>query len=118
MTPPWISLWTRTMDISVGAPEVISRRLQLMQPHTLCAPGTLFEMHGMVMEKALAAFESGWALYRAGLQTFTWPAVGSSLWWAPAHQRRLSQHALRSANQALAPLSRRVNANVKRLRRG
>jgi hypothetical protein len=116
MTPAWIHLWTRTMDISVGAPEVISRRLQLMQPQSLWAPKTVFEMQGMVLEKAMAALESGWALYRSGLQTFAWPAFGSALWWAPAHQRRLSQHALRSANRALAPLSRRVKANVKRLR--
>ena len=118
MTPAWLSLWTRATDISVGAPEVISRRLHLMQPHSLWSPTTMFEMQGMVMEKALASFESAWALYRAGLQTFAWPAFGTALWWAPAHQRRLSQHAVRSANRALAPLSRRVNANVKRLRAG
>ena len=83
MTPAWIHLWTRTMDISVGAPEVISRRLQLMQPQSLWAPKTVFEMQGMVLEKAMAALESGWALYRSGLQTFAWPAFGTALWWAP-----------------------------------
>jgi len=44
--------------------------------------------------------------------------AGAAQWWAPAHQRRLTHHAVRSAHRALDPVSRRVKANVKRLRQG
>jgi hypothetical protein len=118
MTPAWISLWTRAMDISTGAPEVISRRLHLMQPHSLWSLSTLLEMQRMVMEKMAAVAESGWALYASSLAQSAWPMLGTTEWWAPTHQRRLSHHALRSVDKALAPMSKRVNANVRRLRRG
>ena len=43
--------------------------------------------------------------------------AGTMPWWAPVQQRRLAHHAMRSAHRALAPVSRRVRANVRRLRR-
>jgi hypothetical protein len=105
------------MDISVGAPEVISRRLQLMQPHTLWSPANLLEVQRMVAEKMMALAESNWAIWRAAWAMAAWPLAGTSAWWTPTHQQRMARHALRATDRALAPLSRRVNANVKRLRR-
>ena len=116
MTPAWISLWTRAMDISTGAPEVVARRLHLMRPEGLWSPATWIEMQQMVIEKMVAAAESGWALYSAAVAPVAW--AGAAQWWAPAHQRRLTHHAVRSAHRALDPVSRRVKANVKRLRQG
>jgi hypothetical protein len=116
MTPVWIELSKRALDISLGAPEVISRRFALMQPHSLWSPATALEMQRMVLEKSVAAIESAWALYRANLALFAWPTFGSAAWWAPSHQRRMAHHAARSAHRALAPVSRRVKANVQRLR--
>ena len=112
MTPPWLALWTRATEIAVGAPEVVARRLQLMQPASLWTPATLLEMQQMVAEKMFAAAESGWAIWYAGLSM-----AGTMPWWAPVQQRRLAHHAMRSAHRALAPVSRRVRANVRRLRR-
>ena len=112
MTSTWLALWLRTAEIAVGAPEVVGRRLQLMQPASVWTPAALFEMQQMVAEKMFAAAESGWAIYLAGMSM-----AGVAPWWAPAHQQRFADHAVRAVHRALAPVSRRVRANVRRLRR-
>src|SRR5512146_80883 len=109
-------LWARTSDISLGAPEVIARRLHLLQPATLWSPASLLEMQRMVLEKTTAAAEAGWAIWLAALAPFGWATPAAVPWWGSSHQQRLASHAVRSAHRALAPVSRRVKANVKRLR--
>jgi hypothetical protein len=104
------------MDIATGAPEVISRRMALFHrqgPWTLAAT---LEAQGMILEKLQAAHESWWVLYRAAFTAGVLPPIGSPLWLRPPTQRA-TQHAVRTAHRALHPLSRRVTANVRRLRK-
>lgn len=108
-------LVTHSMDIAFGAPKVINHRMKLMGPTALWSPATALEAQLMVVEKMHAGFECWLAMCSAAFKPTAWPAPGAPAWWTATGQRRMRQHALRSANSTLKPLSRRVNANVKRL---
>ncbi len=88
----WLTLYQRSLALG-GASEVIARRVHMMG-HSPWSPATWFEMNQMVSEKMLAASESWWSMCSS-------PAT----WWLPA------------TNRALLPYTRRVNANLKRLRK-
>ncbi|HXD06804.1 MAG TPA: hypothetical protein VN680_12175 [Burkholderiaceae bacterium] len=102
-TPPLFQLWSQWLDLSVGAPIVISRRLDLFHRSPF-EPQTIIESQRMVWEKAMAFSEMWWSLWRVG-----WPA-GSFL--PVLKPRRGSIHL---ANRSLKPITRRVRANVRRL---
>lgn len=102
------------MDIATGAPQVIGKRMQMLQPSARWSWENALEAQRMVMEKLAAASEVWWAL--CGATFMAWPVFGSKRWLRPASQLRLTHQHARTANQALAPLARRVNANVRRLR--
>ena len=108
-------LVSHSMDIAFGAPKVINHRMKLMGPTAVWSPATAIEAQLMVVEKIHAAFECWLAMCSATFAAAAWPAPGSSAWWTAGGQRRMTQRALRAANRALKPLSRRVTANVKRL---
>ncbi|TMH09166.1 MAG: hypothetical protein E6H79_00745 [Betaproteobacteria bacterium] len=103
------------MDIATGAPEVISRRLAMFNQPGPWTQAAMREAQRMVLEKLLAAHESWWAVVRTAFTAGLVPPVGSALWLRPP-SKRATQQAMRAAHQVLHPVSRRVNANVKRLR--
>lgn len=106
------------MSIATGTPEVVSRRMQLLQQPAPWTTSNLLEAQNMVLEKVHAAGESWWALYRGSMNGAALPAWGSAQWLQPATGLQIARRTARTANQALTPISRRVNANVKRLRKG
>jgi hypothetical protein len=108
-------LVTNSMDIALGAPRVINHRMRMMGPTALWSPTTLIEAQLMVWEKLHAAFECWLVVGAAAFAPAAWPALGAGAWTAGG-QRRMAQHALRTAHRTLHPYSRRVKANVKRLR--
>jgi hypothetical protein len=111
MIKTWFQLLKHSTDIATGAPQVIAKRVNLMgQPWT---PATLIESQQMVLEKWMAMGESWQALWRAGLI----PNKGGldPLWWSKQWARHPAKTA-RAVNQALAPFSKRVKANTKRLK--
>ncbi|AKJ28392.1 hypothetical protein [Caldimonas brevitalea] len=110
---PWHTFWTRSMHIGNGAPEVISRRLQLMAAPWPWPATTVLESQRMVWEKMLAGSQAWWSTWFALWPTLLQP--WSATTWRP-NQRHTTQW-VRTANQALLPYSSTVNANVKRLRR-
>lgn len=103
-SPPWLRLWTQWADLAQGAPEVIQRRLSMIARQPL-APQTLVESQRMVLEKMVAAGEAWWALWQGAAAVGVRPRRGAG------------GHAVAVASRALQPASRRVKANVKRLRR-
>ena len=103
------------MDIATGAPEVISRRLAMFNQPGPWTQAAMREAQQMVLEKMLAVHESWWAVVRTAFTAGMVPP-NSALWLRPP-SKRTTQQALRAAHQVLHPLSRRVNANVKRLRK-
>lgn len=114
----WIPLWTRSIAIAAGAPEVMARRLRLMHPASAWSPAGVFEVQSMWMEKLAAVCESWCAVGRATLATVRLPHSDTELWWLPVQQQRLAYEAVQAAHQVLLPVSERVSANVLRLRRG
>lgn len=108
---PWLKLWNRSTQIAVGAPEVVAHRLHLFCAPWPWTPSTVIESQQMVWEKMLTAGEMWWTLWMG-----VWsPAalLGSRGW-----DGRYHPHALHAMHRALEPVSSRVNANVRRLRRG
>lgn len=99
------TLWSRSLAISLGSPEVVARRVALMTSPAGWSPAGANEMQSMMIEKIEAALEAFGALCRGIVST---PWVGD--WFAPAGAM------LRTANQMVQPLSDRVEANVDRLR--
>jgi len=106
MTNALNTLWSRTLAISLGGPEVVARRVALMSSPAGWSPAGANEMQSMMIEKMEATTEAFGALFR-GLASTTWGGD----WFAPAAM-------LRTANQMVQPLSDRVEANVGRLRDG
>jgi len=104
MKTPWITLFARSYEIALGAPQVIAARVQLLnQPVWPLA--TWLEAQRMVWEKMLAASEIWWGFWRAA------PVA------RPRTRLGLPHHHVATANRALGPLARKVNANVRRLRK-
>ena len=116
MSTAWISLWTRTLAIAAGSPEVMARRVDLLQSTDALTPAGLREAQSMWMEKLAALTEAWCAVGRVTLSTVRWPETLLPLWWLPAEQERYAQITLQAANQILLPVSDRVSANVQRLR--
>jgi len=114
----WFTLWQRSLAIATGSPEVVSRRMQMLQQPAPWTTTNVLEAQNMVLEKVQAAGESWWALYRGSINSATLPAWGSAQWLQPATGLQIARRTARTAHQALTPISRRVNANVKRLRKG
>ena len=111
----WFALWSRSMDIAIGAPEVIARRLAMFHPSNPWTPAAMLEAQRMLLEKVQASQESWWAAYQAWLQSAALPPFMSAAWLRP--NNRHVRHAVTAMHNSLKPVSRRVNANVKRLRR-
>lgn len=135
-------LYRNHQAIALGAPEVIARRLALFaQPDWSLNPAHTFEAVQMVAEKWMA-FGLAWqsmALQAGELQT-EWTLHAYRQWlhyarftpwsvWSPwqlwqRSAREFAKTAARTAHQssigidaALEPVSARVSANARRLRR-
>ncbi len=104
--------WTPWVEIGLGAPEVIARRLDLMARRPL-APQTWAESQRMVLEKMAAAGAAWWALWR-GAASMPWPTWTTH---GPRPPRDAARRAASVASRVAKPASRRVRANVARLRR-
>ena len=63
----WHTAWNRTMEIAVGAPQVISHRVGMMLHPAAWSPTTAAELQQMVAEKVQAATESWAVLCQAAL---------------------------------------------------
>lgn len=112
----WFALWARSMDIAVGAPEVVSRRLAMFQSTQPWPLATWLEAERMVLEKMQAMQECWWVLYKDMLAASALPALGTAAaLQLPSAQA--AQRAMRTVHRSLHPVSRRVKANVKRLRK-
>lgn len=115
------TLWTRYMDIALGAPEVIARRLTWFGEPSPWTPERMWEAQLMVWEKAAAASRAWWSMYAASIPVMAWPPAGLlnpqrtgvAVREAQRHGRRMTQ----TASQVLQPYSSTVNKNVKRLRK-
>ncbi|MCW7538203.1 hypothetical protein OOT46_10120 [Aquabacterium sp. A7-Y] len=107
---PWYTFWTRSMDIAWGAPQVITKRLTMMNAPWPWPAATVLESQRMVWEKTLAASQAWWSTWLA-----MWPHLmqAPDKLWRPS--ARNTQHWVRTANRAMLPYSSTVNANVKRL---
>ncbi|HEU4621220.1 MAG TPA: hypothetical protein VFS42_03265 [Burkholderiaceae bacterium] len=102
---PWLTLWSRTMETSLGAPEVIARRVQMFSTPWTMRPTDWFEANTMVAEKMLAASQFWWVM---------WGAMPGMLMSGRPPQ---ITHAMRDLNRALQPMHRTVRGNVARLRK-
>jgi hypothetical protein len=112
-----MKLVSRSMDIATGSPEVVVRRIGMMNPGALLLPSTAIEVQCMLIEKMEASVESFWAMVRGAFSfSASLPAWNSSLWWSPAQQGQMVGRLLGTANQVVEPISERVAANVERLR--
>jgi hypothetical protein len=116
------TLWSRYMDIALGAPEVVARRLAWFGEASPWTPERLWEAQRMVWEKAGAASRAWWAMYAAGLPLLVPPPVGRvdprrSAAVVLRETRRRGEHVTRAASQALQPFSSTVSQNVRRLRK-
>ena len=110
----WHTAWNRTMEIAVGAPQVISHRVGMMLHPAAWSPTTAAELQQMVAEKVQAATESWAVLCQAALSPI--PLTTTSMgWWGAGYPESVADHAASVMNQALLPVSRCVNANVDRL---
>ncbi|WKB52631.1 hypothetical protein [Eleftheria terrae] len=109
---PWYTFWTRSMDIATGAPEVITRRLTMMNAPWPWPMATVLESQRMVWEKTLAASQAWWSTWFA-----MWPHLMQSPQTLMRPTLHHTGHLVRTANQALLPYSRTVKSNVKRLRK-
>lgn len=113
------TLWSRYMDIAIGAPEVIARRLTWLGEPSPWTPDKMWEAQLMVWEKATAASRAWWAMYAASMPHLPWPPAGvlSRPEASAQATRRSARKATQMASQALQPYSSAVNRNVKRLRK-
>jgi hypothetical protein len=109
---PWLTFWTRSADIAMGAPEVIHRRLTLMGQPGPWPLTTVIESQVMVWEKMMAAWQAGLTIYTA-----MWPRLWTGGQAFSGSQLRATRDAVRLANKVMLPYSTTVNANVKRLRK-
>ncbi|HWP18186.1 MAG TPA: hypothetical protein VNO84_03590 [Burkholderiaceae bacterium] len=113
--PPWITLWTRSLEIAFGAPEVIARRLQMMYAPSPWTLETWLESQRMVWEKGFAAWRA-WTTLWFGV----WPR-SLPRWDQPLASGKWSQRwhedTARTWHQALKPYSTTVRANARRLRK-
>ena len=112
---PWHKLWTHQVDIAMGAPEVIARRVaQMYEPQAMWSTDQWLESQRMVLEKWEAAWRAWWATYGgSGIPRLGTPLVFD---WTRHFTPHDATRAVRTANRALSPYSSRVKANAKRLR--
>ena len=112
---PWYKLWTHQVDIAMGAPEVVARRVsKMVEPGAMWSTDQWLESQRMVLEKWEAAWRAWWATYGGA----SWPRLSTPLMidWTRHFSPHATTRAVRSANRALSPYSSRVKANAKRLR--
>lgn len=117
LAPAWattmVQASTKAMTIAVTAPQVIGLRLSMLALNGNTAKSRR-EVERMVTEKVDAVQQSSRTLFElAGTMTRAWPMM---FFDAKAAERMLNR-AARSSDKALAPFSRRVSANHKRLTR-
>ena len=112
----WFALWARSMDIAMGAPEVIAHRLALFHRMDPWAPATMLEAQHMVLEKMQASQEAWWVWYQEMLKEGTRQAFNPEMGLHASSGHQATQRALATMHRSLKPISRRVSANVKRLR--
>lgn len=112
MIRTWFSLLEQAQHISLGAPEVIHRRLSLFQAQP-ASTATWIEAHNMVWEKWWAGLEAWQSLWMSA-----WPGgplAATKLLSPPTH--RDMHRAAQAIDAAMRPVSLRVKGNVKRLRK-
>lgn len=110
MLQPWLQLWEHSSDIATGSPQVMAQRMHLMSTQPW-APATWFETQQMFLEKWTAMAESWQALlWSPWPHTPQVPSSTASHW--PGHPI----HTTHVVTQTLAPFSRRVNENTRRLK--
>lgn len=119
MSQPPRRLFTQLTDLWLGVPQVVAHRMARTGPTPSASDRR--ELHRMVAEKP-PAFFSSWLAFNTAL----WQS-GFGVWTAwlgaflpggmPRLRHRLESAPPRIASQALAPLHRKVQANVRRLGR-
>lgn len=101
------------LTIAVASQQVIALRLTMLATKPGQA-GTTRESQRMVTEKVEAMQESASRFVRlSGNLVSAWP----KLWTDPKAADRILRQTLSATNHAMAPFSRRVSSNAKRLSR-
>jgi len=104
------------MDIAMGAPEVVARRLTMFHQTHPWTPATLLEAQRMVLEKMQASQEAWWVWYQAILKDGARQMLNPKLGLHASTGHHATRRAVATMHRSLKPISRRVSANVKRLR--
>ena len=112
---PWYKLWNHQIDIAMGAPEVIARRVaQMYEPKTMWSTDQWLESQRMVLEKWEAAWRAWWATY--GGSSLPRLASAAHVRLDTAFQPASGDPRRTQYQSGPRPVSSRVKANAKRLR--